>query len=105
MLEDELYQANSAMKQYSQAQQLLQDKIKDLENQSRRNNLRIINLPEAFKAESVLDLCATCLPEALGLPDKCVAERTHRFSAPSNNRKSSRPVIVKYLMLAILPCF
>lgn len=71
---------NAAMEQYTQAQQLLKDKIEDLEDQSRRNNLRIISLPETFKAESLLDICAIHILEALGLPNKCMAEKAHHIA-------------------------
>lgn len=67
------------MDQFTQAQPLLHDKIEDLENCSRMNNLRIMGLPETYKHTSLdLDIYVTHIPEVLGLHFKCVPERAHR---------------------------
>lgn len=57
-LEDEQYQTNAAIEKYTQAQELLHEKIEDLENRSRRNNLRISGLQEIYKPGSLLNICA-----------------------------------------------
>lgn len=99
-LEEELQQANSAIKNHDLACQIFQEKLTDLENRSRRNNLRIIGLPESFTPAMLPDLCATKIPNALGFPTPCVVERAHRIGPPAENKTSPRPTIVRYLNYA-----
>lgn len=66
-IEDYQYTMSAAMEKYSQAQQHLHDQKEDLENHHRRNNLRIIGLSESQKHGSLIDLCTSALPEALGV--------------------------------------
>lgn len=59
----------------------LLEKVDDLENCSRRSNLRIIGLPESYTNTDLNRICSIAIPEALGLQAKCVVERTHRLGA------------------------
>lgn len=77
--------------------QLLLDKIDDLENRSKRNNLRIVGLPETYKPRDLLHLCAHDIPKALGIKKNCEVERAHRLGTPQTDRRNPRQVIVKYL--------
>ncbi|XP_056402785.1 uncharacterized protein LOC130295746 [Hyla sarda] len=43
----------------------LQDKVEDLENWSRRNNLRVVGLPEAVLLNQLATLCSVDIPKAL----------------------------------------
>lgn len=63
VLENELCQNNDTLQQHSQIHAIIQVKLEDLENRS-CNNLQIIGLPEA---STLLHLCASRLPESLGL--------------------------------------
>lgn len=99
-IEDDQYHMSADMEKYSQAQQHLHDRMEDLENRSRRNNLRIIGLPESYKPGSLLDLCTSIILEALGMNRRCTVERAHWIGAPFNDRKHPRPIIVKYLNCA-----
>lgn len=60
-------------------------------------NLRIIGLPESFNARSLPEICATHIPEALGIAASCVVERAHCLRTPSNDHRSPHPVIVHFL--------
>lgn len=42
------------------------EKLEDLENRSRRNNLRIVGLPESIKTAEIYKICTQDLPKALG---------------------------------------
>uniref|UniRef100_A0A8C5QPP8 Uncharacterized protein n=1 Tax=Leptobrachium leishanense TaxID=445787 RepID=A0A8C5QPP8_9ANUR len=75
-----------AFKTLQNSQDLLQRKVADLEDRSRRNNIRIRGIPEAVKSEDLHDyalhLFRTLLPST---PDAelCV-DRIHRVSKPKN---------------------
>ena len=99
-VEDDQYNTHGSMERFIQDQQHLHERMEDLENRSRRNNLRIIGLPETYKPGSLLDICSTALPESLGLGRKCVVERAHRIGAVSEDRARPRPVIARYLNYA-----
>lgn len=44
-----------------------------------------------------MDLCTQRIPHALGIATPCIAERAHRLGPPSNDRRTPRAVIVRYL--------
>lgn len=60
---------------------MLAEKLEDLENRSRRNNLRIIGVPETVKLNDLLKLCEKTLPRALGMTGKMMVEWAHRIGA------------------------
>lgn len=108
-LEEEAQSSQAAAHQASQSQQYILEKLDDQEKHSRRNNLRIIGLPEAYNSSSLTELCNTRIPAALGITTPCIVERAHRMGAPSNDRRSPRPTIVRHLKyldrVAILKSF
>lgn len=77
--------------------QSLMAKLDDLENRSRRNNLRIVWLPETYKPQDLLHLCTHEIPKALDIKKQCEVEGAHRLGAPQMDRRNPRQVIVKYL--------
>lgn len=99
-IEDDATATSAAVARLSLIQRELQDKVDDLENRSRRNNLRIIGLPESYPASSLTALCSTIIPEQLGLRTPCTVERTHCVGQPAESRSKPRPVIVRYLNYA-----
>lgn len=107
-LEEEAQSTQAAALQTSQTQQYILEKL-DLENRSCQNNLHIIGLPESFNSDSLSELCTRRIPLALGITNPCIVERAHRVVAPSNDRRSPCPVIVRYLnysdRVAILKSF
>ncbi|KAI4810667.1 hypothetical protein KUCAC02_013605 [Chaenocephalus aceratus] len=83
----------------------LQDRVDDLENRSRRSNLRIINIPEGrergqdpikFVSDLIMEVTG---PGVLSSPPEI--ERAHRSLGPrpgdSNNTGKPRAFIVKFL--------
>ncbi|XP_069830657.1 uncharacterized protein [Dendropsophus ebraccatus] len=87
----------------------LWDKVEDLENRSRRNNLRIVGVPESYKQSDLLHLCEVTLPTMLGIQHPCKVEKAHRLGPnmrsgpnkgiPPGLQQKERPrlSIVKYL--------
>lgn len=90
----------------SQLQQILEleqltkkmaEKIDDLENRSRRSNLRLVGLPESYPASTLIQICQEKIPALLGITEPCWVERAHRVGPQRPDRSKSRQVIMKYL--------
>lgn len=96
-LEDELSETQAHVAKAESHRQELIDKLEDLENRSRQNNLRIIGLPESYKPQSLMDLIQSLIPKALGIKSPCIAERAHPIGPPQQERQSPRPVSVSEL--------
>lgn len=107
-LEEENSKSNLAIQEIQNHNIILRDRLEDLENRSRRNNLRLLGLPEGVKAQALKEICKLDLPKALGLDGKHKVERAHRIgtlpdqsnspSRSSNNpTQRPRPVIMRYL--------
>lgn len=99
-LEDELTHTTILLQEAEDRNISLYEKVEDLENRSRRNNLRIVGLPENYMPQTLMDICQKAIPKALGLPHMCTAERAHRLGPPQQDRQTPRPVIVRYLNYA-----
>ena len=73
--------------------------VDDLENRSRRSNLRLVNLPEKVEKGDAAAFLEKWLPEALGpetFPAPLLIERAHRLPrAPQSS--SPRVTIMKFL--------
>lgn len=85
--------------QHRESERLLHEKIEDLENRSRRNNLRFIGVPESVMGADLLTFLTEHLPKALamdGPPDPHAIERAHRIDPqrpPGEANRRPRPVI------------
>lgn len=73
-LEEELMEAHSLSTKSENRIQLLLDKVDDLENRSRKNNLHIVGVPESVKAEELHRLCEEAISQALGLNKRVSVE-------------------------------
>ena len=77
----------------------LTSKMDDLENRSRRSNLRLVNLPEKAEKGNAAAFLEKWLPDALGpetFPAPVVIERAHRLpGAPQSS--ALRVMIMKFL--------
>lgn len=58
----------------------LDEKCEDLEACSRRNNIRIIGIPEGKEGPRPRDFIAQLLTEALSLPEKPLIDQAHRIN-------------------------
>ncbi|ROI65362.1 LINE-1 retrotransposable element ORF1 protein [Anabarilius grahami] len=79
-------------------------KIADLESRSRRNNIRVIGVPESVEGPQPTAFCAKILEEVFGgvLDSPVECERAHRALAsipPSNQRP--RPIILRLLRFQV----
>lgn len=58
---------------------LLKDKIDEIENQSRRQNLRLVGFPEGVESRNAVDFLKEWLPKILDQEDEMYEiERAHR---------------------------
>ncbi|OCT89975.1 hypothetical protein XELAEV_18018590mg [Xenopus laevis] len=81
-IQDETLDSISRIDSLEKQTQELKLKIDDLENRSRRNNLRFINIPESYQNDSLNILISKTIPQQLGLPQECYSfriERLHRI--------------------------
>lgn len=82
----------------------LNNKIDDLENRSRRCNLRIIGIPETVKGHDLFKFLQTSLPGILQIQEACsdmVIERAHRLG-PARQTPENRPCVVIFKTLSFL---
>lgn len=73
------------------------EKIDNLENRSRRSNLRLVGLPESYLRSTLIHLFQEKIPALLGITDPCWVERAHRVGPQRTDHSKSRQVIIKYL--------
>ena len=81
---------------------LLTNKLDELENHSRRSNLRLVNLPEKVENNDAVAFLERWLPEALGpaaFPTPPVIERAQRLPSRTQSRSNllTRVLIIKFL--------
>ena len=81
---------------------LLTNKLDELENHSRRSNLRLVNLPEKVENNDPVAFLEKWLPEALGpaaFNTPPVIERAHRLPGRTQSGRTSSPrvLIIKFL--------
>ncbi|XP_040289833.1 histamine H3 receptor-like [Bufo bufo] len=104
-VEEDSADAAAKHKDLFQLANRLQEKVEDLENRSRRSNLRLVGIPESVPPQDLQRLFESDLPQALGIGGKRRFERAHRVGpqrepmAPSSMTTNQRPrqVICKYL--------
>lgn len=71
--------------------QQLTEKLGDIENRSRRNNIRIVGLPESIKTAALFKICNETIPKELGINRPCTVERAHRLGGIKNDRPHVKP--------------
>lgn len=95
--EEEIQEQKTKTKHLETTLQTAWDKVDDLENRGRRNNLRLVGIPESIKPIDLNRLCAVTIPKALGMDKPCRMEWAHRIGPLIQTQKNPRQVIVKYL--------
>lgn len=76
---------------------LLKDKTDDLENHSRRSNVRILNVPEQSEGRDTVGFLERFIPQLMGrdnFTSPVTLERVHRVGKISDRQ---RPIIAKFL--------
>lgn len=99
--EDTLVGLDKTVLQLRKQNEYLLEKVDQLENYSRRNNIRVINLPEGCEGTNPVKFFTDWLPSTLGtdsFPDPIIIERAHRalFPRPPPDKKP-RPVLIRFL--------
>lgn len=103
--EDEIVQLKVRNDTLEKQMKSMADKVIDLENRSRRNNLRLVGLPEKEEGSDACAFLEKFLPETLELGESVtplIIERAHRIprSAHKNGQDGKvqpRTVIMKFL--------
>lgn len=78
--------------------------LDDLENRSRRCNLRLVGIPETIKGPELFKFLQTTLPSLLHIQEACsdmVIERAHRLG-PTRPEPEARPRVVIFKVLSFL---
>lgn len=101
-VEDTVNMERGKMEEVAKRLTFLSQKLDDLENRSRRSNLRLVNLPEKVENPDAVAFLEKWLPEVLGpttFSTPPVIERAHRLPGRSQSGRSSLPrvLIVKFL--------
>lgn len=89
----------SALKELEKVNATIMLKLDDLESRSRRNNIRIIGVPEGSEGPRVTDFVAALLPKLLGesnLDSPLLVDRAHRALRPRPPEGARpRPIIAR----------
>lgn len=96
-LEEDVLEVQAQGSQAENSVKYLLDKLDDLENRARRNNLRIIWIPESYNHTDLMRLCTKVIPEALGILTPTPVDRAHRLGPINADRKTPRATIAAYL--------
>ncbi|KAL7849511.1 hypothetical protein SRHO_G00211340 [Serrasalmus rhombeus] len=96
---DRIVSMEESLSQLQTENKRLIDKVDDLENRSRRSNMRIIGLPEGVEGSDARGFVADLLPKILGqecVPTPPVLDRAHRIGRSDDARSKSRAMIVRF---------
>lgn len=73
----------------------LDQKCEDLEGRSRRQNIRILNIPEGREGPKPTEFIATFLKDILDLRELPLVDRAHRLAQQRSRPSESRPFILR----------
>ena len=99
--EDQLVSLDSRVQKLSKENYFLLEKIDQLENYSRRNNIRVVNLKENCEGNDLVNFLASWIPATLGrehFTEPLIIERAHRaltHRPPADQRP--RHVLIRLL--------
>uniref|UniRef100_H3AQT9 L1 transposable element RRM domain-containing protein n=1 Tax=Latimeria chalumnae TaxID=7897 RepID=H3AQT9_LATCH len=100
--EDSMHSLETTVQQLQEAVVKLQDKMDDLENRSRRCNLRLVGLPEGEEGRDPVSFLESWLPSLLNLPEltsKLEVERAHQ-AFPPRIRNIDKPRMLLFKLLS-----
>lgn len=101
LAEDHLATMSTQLAQLTKDNKFLLDKVESLENYSRRNNIRIVNLREGCEGNDPVTFFAEWLPNMLGrehFAEPLVIERAHRaLAARPSAQERPRAVLIRLL--------
>ncbi|KAK1885671.1 LINE-1 retrotransposable element ORF1 protein [Dissostichus eleginoides] len=99
--EDNVQECVARVKQLEKDNSFLMSKVDDLENRSRRSNLRFIGILESAEGSDIIGFMSRLIPQLLGpdaFPTLPIIERAHRSpTARQNSRASPRAIMIELL--------
>lgn len=98
---EKVEELQSAVEKFKKENEYLHNKVDQLENYSRRENIRIIGLKEGCENGDPIKFLEKWIHEVFGeqnLPESLQIERAHRIYAPrSTEDERPRPMLVRFL--------
>ncbi|KAJ4923746.1 hypothetical protein JOQ06_014025 [Pogonophryne albipinna] len=99
--EDNVHECVARVKQLEKDNSFLMYKVDDLENRSRRSNLRFVGIQESAEGSDIIGFMSRLIPQLLGpdaFPTLPIIERAHRSpTARQNSRASPRAIMIELL--------
>ncbi|KAJ4939396.1 hypothetical protein JOQ06_028845, partial [Pogonophryne albipinna] len=99
--EDNVHECVARVKQLEKDNSFLMSKVDDLENRSRRSNLRFVGIQESAEGSDIIGFMSQLIPQLLGpdaFPTLPIIERAHRSpTARQNSRASPRAIMIELL--------
>lgn len=98
--EDDVTQLQTKLQALELKCKFLEDNVLDLESRSRRNNLKLVGLPEGMEGRDSCSFLEKRIPEALtnaDLQSSVVLERAHRIGPLRSNKTPQRTFTMKFL--------
>ena len=99
--EDQLTELDSRVDKLTKDNEHLMEKVESLENYSRRNNIRVLNVREGCEGSDPITFFANWLPTVLGqehFPEPLIIEQAHRALAPRPSAEERpRAVLIRLL--------
>ncbi|KAK1905001.1 LINE-1 retrotransposable element ORF1 protein [Dissostichus eleginoides] len=99
--EDQLVDLDSRVVKLRKENDFLMEKVDQLENYSRRNNIRVINLGESCEGNDPVNFFVNWIPATLGqehFTEPLIIERAHRAFGPRPPAdQRPRPVLIRLL--------
>lgn len=99
--EDKLTELDSRVLCLIKEKDFVIDEVDQLENQSRRNNIRIVNLQEGGEGTDPVQFFTDWIPSVLGrehFPEPLIIEPVHRSPKFNSTRdKRPRPILIRLL--------
>ncbi|KAJ4945329.1 hypothetical protein JOQ06_013855 [Pogonophryne albipinna] len=95
--EDNVHECVARVKQLEKDNSFLMSKVDDLENRSRRSNLRFVGIQESAEGSDIIGFMSRLIPQLLGpdaFPTLPIIERAHRSPTA---RQNSRAIMIELL--------
>lgn len=94
--EDEMQTLKETIENLESKTKHLTNKVEDLEGRSRRNNLRVLGIPEKVEGNDTCSFMEKWIADILKITPP-VLERAHRITASQSSTKYPRTIIIKCL--------
>ncbi|KAI4900281.1 hypothetical protein NFI96_008911 [Prochilodus magdalenae] len=96
-VEDDLAKLNAKVLTLEKKNAMLEGKVLDLEMRSRRNNLRMVGLPEGAEGSDACTFLENWIQEVTEVENRVVIERAHRVGPKKDANAPPRTLIMRFL--------